>query len=222
MSDGVRKKPRKGLGAISVKERLEANFYDNGGRYVYIRIPKTGSQTTNSLVGQKWNHFSAAFAKKVLGDESWSKAFTFATCRNPWGRYVSYYYYYKTAGWERLRQEKYKVFGEMSFGEWLLSGCPSPFYCDMWKTVAPPDQSVQINWIVSDDGQVIVNRIFKIENLGVEKNDLIKLAGIDKNRKLLHTNASRRPSYKNEYNKEMIDYVAEREAGIIELMGYKF
>lgn len=151
--------------------------------YVFIRIPKTGSESINSALKRKWNHYSSIFCKNELGHEKWNKAFTFSIVRNPWSRLKSWYIYHLNL------HQLYKKYGINGFNNWIHDGCPHHYSQQHQKLILPENPLIQKDWLCDENGEIIVDYVGKLETINDDYKKIVKKIGL-KNSKLPHKNKS--------------------------------
>ncbi len=78
----------------------------------------------------------------------------------------------------------------------------------------------QIDWLCDSDGKLLVDFVGKVENLDEDFTYICRKIGID--RRLEHRNKSERGDYRDYYDDETRQIVADVFARSIEAFGYKF
>ena len=210
-------------------------------RYVYIRIPKTGSASMNmslwnatpsavlqrrrenvnvwfqaptkkSVLGGWWDHCSAMFCSNLFGQEVWNNTFSFSVVRNPFARLHSFWKY------DEADSQK-------DFKSWIMSGA-------QWSHHQPhhdysyPDNHMlsQKNWISDQSGNICVNFVFRLEDIHEVGIPALKSKiGPDfkvSSYKMNQTSTS--DEYKMKYDNEMIDFVNEKCREDLEAFQYNF
>lgn len=201
-----------------------------GKKYVFIRIPKTGTgsmnvslwntlpqvrSASNQWVSPKrpwWDHYSAEFCIEHLGRKSWDESITFTIVRNPFSRLYSIWKYEETAN------EK------IGFKEWVLSDTPFVWDKPHHPTVFPPIPALsQKNWITDSDGKIATNLIFRLEEIdSVGVSLLNKVFGRFVMYPAKINKTSEPNDYMNHYDSEMIDFVESRCGDDLSLFHYDF
>lgn len=207
-------------------------------KYVYIRIPKTGSAslmrslynaTNEALVYRNsephlknallqsppdwWDHWSAKWCKENVGSANWSNMPSFSVVRNPYTRLFSIWNYE-----EQLKQG-------YSFETWILEGCPSPWHDVMALDAFPKNPVISQNSWLSDNGENIVDFIFRLEDIdSIGREFLGNLLGKDRfyihNHRMNET--AKKGEYKKHYTPEMIDHVSRLCAEDLQMFKYDF
>jgi sulfotransferase famil protein len=157
------------------------------------------------LLGRGWpelfrKHISAKKIKSIVSKEIWETYFKFCVERNPWDRVVSAYFW-KTKDIEN----------PPSFSELIRS--------ERFNLKKRGYENYTL------DGNIVVDRILKFENLQTELNDVAQKLGIGKTLPLPHTKHYTRPAglnYRDCYNDEDTQYIANLFADEIEYFGYTF
>ena len=105
-----------------------------------------------------FNHTSAKLVKKRIGAERFERYQKFCVVRNPWDRAVSQFFFEK-------------------FGEGML-GLPEDLeFSDYLKVL--PDSKLTDSWLYTIDGNLVVDRTIRFENLAEEWPDLLLSFGFD-------------------------------------------
>ena len=140
--------------------------------------------------------------------------FKFTVVRNPWDRVVSNYFYNKN----RKQEGAYQQLNSISFEGFIEQYC-MPVPKDSREF---PDLFFGqcINWITDQDGNLLVDKVFKLENLKEEWYDLCNQLGICV--KLPHENTSYHKDYRAYYTEETAEIVADLFQDDIEAFDYKF
>jgi hypothetical protein len=207
-------------------------------KFITIDIPKTGTRSLRETLlplniidvrglpnfeSEFYQHDFATRAKKQFAKNNWNwnDYFKFTIVRDPWARYFSFFKYFKSYGEKYLRQDESINWGKSEINQGKL--CVELFE-------NKDDQTVLKNIILKNDsqdsyycnerGKIIVNHIAEFENLSNEFVFLCNQAGI-KTPNLQHGNrSSNSQNMHGIYNQELIDFVAQKEKGVIDLKGY--
>ena len=209
-------------------------------KFITIDIPKTGTRSFREslyplglidIVGEPfveadfYQHDTAIRAKKQFAKHNfdWNDYFKFTIVRNPWQRYFSFFKYFKSYGEKYLRRDESINWREPELNQGKL--CEELFQ-------NKDDQSVLKNIILNNDpqdsyyfdesGKIMVDHIASFEDLSNEFVFLCDQVGI-KAPNLKHGNkSSNSQSMHDIYNQELIDFVAQKEKGVIELKDYAY
>src|SRR5690606_7945871 len=136
---------------------------------LFIRIPKTAS-TSICHVLKPVEHRTALEWKETLGSE-WDKKVVFSVVRNPFDRFVSMYYFFAAFG-KAWKEDG--VIKKKDINEWVLDN-------DLTKLVESPDYSFikpQVEYLKDKEGNLMVNRIIRYENLNSEWDGLLQELGV--------------------------------------------
>ena len=189
-------------------------------KFVYIAIPKTGSESVRASldgysnirsVGDKTSpyywHTKATDLKKHFRERNWDwgRYFKFTFVRNPWDMLVSLYKYFQHNKTLSLPRD-----GGPEFKSFLLN------------RIRESSPSVVTHSIYYTEGEdVLVDFIGKFENLQEDFNIICDKIGIP-HQKLPHKNATKHKHYTEYYDAETKQIVAEKYAKDIEMFGYEF
>ena len=207
-------------------------------RYSYVRIPKTGSASLNrslynatneafafrassperkNMLLQSppdwWCHYSASWQKEIVGAQTWDKIFSFSVVRNPFERLYSLWKFSKISEDHNL-----------TFEEWVLSGCKSPWLGIANETFPKEMVTSQKAWVIEDE-KIIVSCIFRLEELTTIGADILSsLLGGD--RFYIHDHrmnqVAKEGEYKKHYTPELIDHVSQLCAEDLQMFKYNF
>ena len=206
-------------------------------KYIFVHIPRTaGTNLYDVLRGETYEYPNPdskifkqgapghLFARKliaVLEDSGYDiKDFTiFSIVRNPYDRLHSDF-------WMRLSHVNPETLDALSlandaswnrskpkFETWLLNQIEPPPHArwdinDNWKK--QPQKTCMLDWLTDRDGNIIVDYILRYENL---KEELKRMSKIIDEPNLVNisregrNNSIERPSYKQAYTKEMVNFV---------------
>jgi hypothetical protein len=199
-----------------IKKQFLKILSTSTGRHVFIRIPKTGTQSMNVALSSPWDHYSAKFCKELLGPNLWDRVFSFSMVRNPWSRMYSFFKYHKI----HSDQEGHKLFRPHTFESWIKDGMPHHYTLDHEISRFPKNPHIQFEWI-SDNEDVIVDYYFKLESIDQGIKKIEKELGIDI--KIPHINRSTSiGEYREKYSPEMKNIVGDYCNKDIEYFKYEF
>ena len=161
-----------------------------------------GPQNHRDAEGRRkfYNHMSAPEIRRLVGDEIWTAYFKFCVERNPWDRVVSLYYW-------RNKEE------------------PRPTITDFIESGALLALRSKGFNLYTIDGEVVVDRVLRYENLNAELDQVRRQLGIPAELDLPRAKASFRDdrrSYREILDPEQRRLIAERFREEIELHGYEF
>ncbi|WP_036185712.1 sulfotransferase family 2 domain-containing protein [Marinobacterium lacunae] len=150
------------------------------------------------------SHISAAEVRDRMGEEEYSKYFSFAFVRNPWDWQVSLYTYMLKKE-SHAQHELIKSLG--SFEDYIAWRCEH-------------EARFQKDFVYAPDGSLIVDFVGKYESLQEDFDTICKKISIDA--KLPWLNVSKDRNYKQYYDEKTKNMVAETFKADIELFGYEF
>jgi hypothetical protein len=146
-----------------------------------------------------YNHIPAELVFARLSPNIWNSYFKFCVERNPWDKALSYYH-----------MVKHRSGGTLTFDEFLTTGDYSPNY----------------PLYTDNDGQLMVDRVLKYENLMTELGEVFEKLGIpftgDLGVNAKSEYRTDRRDYRDVYTVEQRHIVESIFAKEIELHGYTF
>ncbi|MDF1716023.1 MAG: sulfotransferase family 2 domain-containing protein [Antarcticimicrobium sp.] len=159
--------------------------------------------------GRPWalnNHSPAVRARRLLGQQVWRDYFTFAFERNPFDRTVSAYHYMKK--------------NRVAKGIWKDSLTFDAFV----RKPGVLDRIHQRGWgLYAINDRVIVDHIYRFEDLNGGMADIYARLGIDESEPLMQTKVSKREaSYREYYDAATRALVAKAFEKELETFGYAF
>ncbi|MCW8107255.1 sulfotransferase family protein [Alteromonas ponticola] len=180
-------------------------------KFVFIHINKTGGSSVEKALGLPFEHKTALEKIEQMGRRNWNKKITFAVVRNPWDKVVSHYHY-------RVKTDQTNLGNKhLDFKQWVKRtyGENDPQYYDQPMMFMP-----QLDWIADRDGKLLVNEIIRFENLSEEFNRLAEKLGVTAT--LPHVKRSNRGNYRDYYDDETQQIVADWFAKDIKQFDYRF
>ena len=191
---------------------FKQRFVDN---FSFIHIRKCGGTSIEHFLKIPKTHDTAAQRMERIGATRWEKNFTFSIVRNPYSRVVSYYKWFKK-----------KYHGEnqdqlMSLNEWIELSYKGTFEESYYKQkdhnlLKNPFNEPTCFDSVTQDGQIIVKKIIKLEELDIHWEQLCKELNIKftplhvENRTSMHTSENALELL-TESNKQLINDYFERD-----------
>lgn len=196
----------------------------NKNKYILIGIPKTGCKSLVYLLKDfqieylpLQCHCGYNYIKKNYNDTDYKYI---VTIRNPWDRMVSYYHYLRQNN--GLYSEFYTLSSmvkHISFFEYvdiIISGD------NFFKTeLQIMTNNNQWSFITNNKNEVVVDYVFKLENIQNDISEFLKNNGIE-DRTILKLNTSKRGHYREYYNDEYIDKVYQFDKELIEKYNYTY
>lgn len=208
-------------------------------KFLIINIPKTGTLSRKLALknyceirgGQKHNFFYQHDTAIALKDKftekgwAWDDYFKYVTIRNPWARFASYYVWGKNL----CEQNKNKTPQELHP---LVAHSVGSFSKLAERCNNDPQRIIEriINIQLSQDKyfinqeDILVDYIAKLETIDYDFKFFCSKVGIGPQPALHNNNrnTSTPYNYKDLYNQELVDLVAEKEKYIIDKYGYQY
>ena len=151
------------LGMLKLKERISVK----GG------FSQCGPVTFGHM------HYEALLDQKLVSMEFHKRAYRFCFVRNPYDRAASLYYYLS-------KNKRYKG----SFSDFLRRVESGVEPLGLYNSVGLSQANPQSSWIISSNGQVLVEHIFKVEDFQSAQAELAVRLGIEV--ESIHANRSER------------------------------
>jgi hypothetical protein len=184
-------------------------------KFVFVHINKTGGTSIETIlrkISKNWNgkhHLIEKYRKLADEKHGFENYFKFTFVRNPWDRLLSNYFFRKIT----LKDNRVQ---DLSFKNWIINSRDGNYSFENCLS-----RRTQLDWIVDENGEVVVDFIGRFENLQQDFNiicDKIKIP----QQQLPHANKSKHTHYTEYYDDETRQIVAEKYAKDIEYFGYKF
>lgn len=161
--------------------------------HIYISIPRTGTNSIHSVLGQveNENHRSIRTIER--------KGFSFGFVRNPFDLLVSWFQYH------RQFQKQYTQYHD-DFLTWINKGCPCHWPVDLmeWKGITHPLN--QWEYLCNLDGEIIVDFVGRYERLQQHFIHVSDVIG-NENKALPHINAAKHQEWKSYYTPKALALV---------------
>jgi hypothetical protein len=200
---------------------------------IFVHIPKNGGSSIENMIwpdidkrseDDLWMGIIKPFynkyqtgglqhllAKQILqevGQPFFDKSLKFTMVRNPWDKVISQYVYMK-------KRKDLRTFVGM------------PEECDFARYLELISRKKHVQWehqhrfFQDDNGELLVNKIFRFENFNSDVAELMKELGIEFD-SVIHTNQTKRVHYSKYYNTETKQMVADMYADDIKILNYSF
>ena len=179
--------------------------------FVFIHINKTAGSSIEKALKLRFEHKTALQKRTEIGEELWQDKFVFGFVRNPWDKVVSHYHY-------RVRTNQTGLGdNHLSFEDWVRKayGDNDPVYYDLPTMFMP-----QTNWLVDDQGELIVTFIGRFENLTDDFRTVCSQIG--RHAELPHVKSSKRADYQRYYSDETREIIATWFAEDVRRFDYRF
>jgi hypothetical protein len=194
-------------------------------KYVFVSIPKNGSQSVFSMLGYKIKDRSSNTDIGIMDNHArcvilrdryidFDSRFSFCFVRNPWERLVSWYDHH-------LKTYKCEPYKSMSFKTWVLNDCPHH-----WKRQNGTDWNSQLSpihqwqFIYDDKGSCMVHRIFRMELFDEHFTQVCRIIGVDSPPKMMHKNKTTGGSWILRYDAESLSCASNIVEKDARLFGY--
>jgi hypothetical protein len=191
-------------------------FYEN--QCIFIHITKSaGTSLALSLFGELPYHYSAQQYRVIYGKKDFNDFYKFTFVRNPWDRLYSAYSYLASGGWDKGDKEwsEKNLMGIDSFEDFVLH----------WLTKEKLESHIhlrnQSSFICDSDNFPLIDFLGYFESIQSDFSQIMNNLQLP-DRKLIHTNSSKRKSYTEVYTEKMIDKVGSLYHQDIENFGYSF
>jgi len=192
-------------------------------KFIFIHIQKTAGNSITEFLKNNIpdlkpilnKHDFAIQGKHKLGDQ-WDDYFKFAFVRNPWDRLVSWYSMIKDKN-QKNKFGKYVTENSSNFEEFIKNCTDIIQDNDGIKSA----EFNQLDYLIDENGNIIVDFIGRFENLEEDFNKIIKKLNMPE-LKLPILNSSKHEDYKKYYNEETKKIIEKRFKKDIDFFKYKF
>lgn len=216
-------------------------------KFVFISKPRCASTTIRKILdpfsdiqstaSTPYHHHSTALELKVHFDSmgwKWQDYFVFTTVRNPWNMMVSYYSYFRPDingiyNFEQLRDSRtYQPDNPISFRNWILTGKTyhrllfrdGIYLKNVW--VDGFSKLTLANTVNDINGDSLVNRIVKVEEMETEIPLILTELCISSSLQLDRSNDSEHSAYQAYYDSVTKKIIEEQFISDIEFGKYRF
>lgn len=170
---------------------------------VFVHIPKTGGTSVEVALQGRGEKESIKHRTALQYCDIWDDYFKFTIVRNPWDLMVSW--------WKWRTRHK-----QLSFPDFIKKQkdlIPGNVYFKPGLTC--------FDFISDGDGNILVDKICRFENLQGDFDDVCEAIGVPQ-QKLPHTNKTKRTHYSDYYDDEIRELVADKFKKDIEYFNYEF
>ncbi|MCB0458546.1 MAG: sulfotransferase family 2 domain-containing protein [Flavobacteriaceae bacterium] len=182
---------------------------------IFIHINKTAGTSIINITGKPFRkHLTAKEIIKAVGKKKWNKAYKFSVVRNPWDKMVSHYKHNIKVNPKRMMDGDAII----TFEKWIKCTLGENKIKKFYNR--PQHFLPQVEWLKDDEGAIKIDKIIKFENLNEDFRDVAEALGI--NEELPHLNKTRKTNYKDFYNDEIRNMVADWFAEDIKMFNYSF
>ncbi len=200
------------------KDEVSLSGFD-ARKCIFVHIPKAAGVSLNSnLFGNLGgSHLSIFFYMRTFSPRDFNKYYKFTVVRNPWDRIVSAYFFLKAGGfntndkeWFNRNLAKYESFED------FVSNWVQPGNIDRYIHFRPQYK------LISACGMIMVDKVYKIENMNQVIEDLNKKLGTSLKPTHQNKTQQRDNDYKQYYNDKTRAIIEKVYRKDIELFNYKF
>jgi len=137
--------------------------------YIYISIPKTGTNSVHKILGHsQFNHIKAYTIKRKIGDINYNTRISFCFIRNPIDLVKSWYYYHKYS--PNVIRREVKEFYPDTIEEWVFDMNCKTHWEDKDHKIQNPywdlsNPLYQTSWIKDPSGTIIVDKVFQFDHI---------------------------------------------------------
>ena len=193
--------PKTGTHSVrqALREHMNPDDIEQVGLFVNKRFP------FEELAKIRHGHLSLQQVRPYLGEEAFAGYFKFAFVRNPFDRFVSYCAFMTRAN-DEFNQSPQEVMRHVLF------------------RLRPLDHILfqpQHTLLVDAEGRLLTDQIGRVEEMQASYDAICARIGIP-SRALDQVNSSRRGSYRQYYDQQLIDGVTDLYRRDLELFGYEF
>jgi hypothetical protein len=190
-------------GTHSVRRALRAHLGPEDGEQVGLFVQSKLPYPPIASIGH--GHISLAQIRAFVGEEAFSRFFKFAFVRNPWDRFISYCAFMTREDSEFAERPR-DVMRHFLFKD------------------RPADHLLffpQHTFLTDERGQLLTDAVGRVEEMQASYDAIARRLGLPSTQ-LDKVNSTRRNDYREYYDRELIEGVAELYRRDIELFGYAF
>lgn len=190
-------------GTHSVRRALREHLGPEDGEQVGLFVQKRLSYEPIAAIGH--GHISLAQIRPFVGEEAFQSYLKFAFVRNPWDRFVSYCAF-------MTREDR-------EFDRWPQDVMRRILFRDR-----PLDHILffpQHAFLVDQEGRLLTDLIGRVEEMQTSYDAICARIGVP-SAQLEKVNSTRRNDYREYYDGELMEGVADLYRRDIELFGYRF
>ena len=190
-------------GTHSVRRALREHLGPEDGEQVGLFVQKKLPYPEIAAIGH--GHISLAQIRPFVGEETFARAFKFAFVRNPWDRFISYCAFMTREDDEFTRQPQ-TVMRHFLFKD------------------RPVDHLLffpQHAFLIDAEDNLLTDFVGRVEEMQTSYDAICARIGVPSTQ-LDKVNTTRRNDYREYYDRELIDAVADLYRRDIELFGYEF
>lgn len=188
---------------------------------IFVHIPKTAGTSLLSALGAEtvFDTHAPALAYRRLEPELYERSFTFAIVRDPWDRFASSFHFMKSGtAWPMQQQWAARVIGDLDFTTFVRK-LRQPMFRQ--TVLAERFFWPQSFWISDRSDQVIVDRVYRFEELDAALADIGRRLGLAGDAEAPRHRQMARPSSASLYqDSEMIELVGDLYAHDVKRLGY--
>jgi len=181
-------------------------------KFSFIHINKTGGSSIEKALRVPLIHETALTFRDRIGQKRWDERFSFAIVRNPWDRAVSHFHY------RRMTNQAGLGDNPMAFKEWLKR-----VYIERVPELMNEEKMffTQADWVCDEQGRIMVDYIGRFEHLQESWDRICE--HLQREKTLLpHVKKSSRGNFRDYYDAESRQIIADFFRPDIELFGYSF
>jgi len=194
-------------------------------KFVFVHVPKTGGMSVRSVLGPHatvgvWQHKfpvkqknpelqKHAFARTLAKYIDWDKYYSFGFVRNPWAWAVSIYFYIR----KDRKDPRHRQANDMNFDRFV-------HWMQDWDAEQYPIVGGQKNYLSSDKGRIIVNRICRLEKFAEDFQKVCQHVGVPF--KAPHKNTTTHAHYRTYYTDASRRILGKLFAEDLHTFRYKF
>jgi len=209
-------------------------------KFITIDIPKTGSRSLREslspmgiidVVGKPhpneafYQHGTALDCVRDFEKNNcnFHDYFSFCVVRNPWDRYFSFFKYFKNYAEKYIHRDESIRWGraEINQGQYCVSLFSQSDHQTILKNIILNNNS-QDSYYCDESGKIIVDHIAEFKDLQNEFVLLCNKVGIQAPTFKHGNKSSNSLNMHDIYNQQLIDLVAKKEKGAIELKNYDY
>jgi len=209
--------------SLQLRKRTILTEWNRRHEAIFVHIPKTAGTSMLDALGAEavFDTHAPALTYREADPELFARAYKFCVIRNPWDRFASSFHFMKSGtDWPMQQDWAQRHIGQLDFAGFVRK-LRNPLFRQM--VMAERFFWPQSFWLKDRQGRLIVDALFRFEELDEAIGQICVRLGIAAPERLPRHRQSGRASYHALYHDdEMIQIVGRLYAEDVARFGYSF